>query len=253
MDLAAVALTKAQSQYATAEKHRKNLQSKGKSEQIRAAKGQLETAHGAYLSAKAQVAYSKLHSPIDGVVADRSVYPGEMATAGTPLIRVIDVSKVVVRLHVPQPKAAHLKLGDPATIHVPGLQQGVPGKITVFSPALDPNSTTVQIWVEAKNPNNELQPGTSVEVSIVAKVVPNALVVPTSAILTASNGTTSVMVVGADNRVQRHDVTTGIENNGSVQIVSGLKPGEEVVATGAYGLPDKTKVTPQPYTSGGQS
>ncbi len=250
LDQAEVALTTAKSQYLTAKKHLENLQSTGKSEQLNAAKGQLESARGNHLAATAQLNYSKLRSPIDGVVADRSVYPGGIATAGTPLITVMDVSEVVVRLHVPQPQAALLHRGGTATLHVPGLKSGIPAKITVISPALDPNSTTVQIWVAAANPNHDLQPGTSVEVSMVAKVVPNALVAPASSILTASNGTTSVMVVKSDSRVYRQNVTTGIESNGNMQIVSGLEDGEEIVATGAYGLPDKTKVKPESASSG---
>lgn len=251
LDQAEVALTTAQSQYLTAKKHLENLQNTGKSEQLNAAKGQLESARGQHLAATAQLNYSQLRSPIDGAVADRSVNPGGMATSGTPLITVMDVSHVVVRLHVPQPQAALLKRGDRATLHVPGLQDGVPAKITIISPALDPSSTTVQIWVEAPNPNHDLQPGTSVEVSMIAEVLPNALVVPASSILTASNGTESVMVVKSDSRVYRQNVTTGIEENGNMQIVSGLEDGEEIVASGAYGLPDKTKVKAESAPSSG--
>lgn len=251
VDQAEVALTAAKSQYQTAKKHLENLHSTGKTEQTNAAEGQLESARGQYLSAKALLRYSELRSPIDGVVADRSVYPGGMATAGTPLITVMDVSKVVVRLHLPQSKAVLLHLGDAATITVPGLKDGIPAKISVFSPALDPNSTTVQIWVEATNPSRRLQPGTSVDVSLIARVVPNALVVPASAILKASDGTTSVMVVRSDSRAYRQDVSTGIEESGNTQILSGLKQGDEVVAAGAYGLPDKTKVNTKPVSSSG--
>lgn len=251
LDQAEVALTTAKSQYLTAKKHLENLQATGKSEQIDAAKGRLESARAQHLAASAQFNYSELRSPIDGAVADRPVYPGGMASAGTPLITVMDVSRVVVRLHVPQPQAALLKRGGKAMLHVPGLQNSVPAKITVISPALDPNSTTVQIWVEAPNPNRDLQPGTSVEVSMVAKVVPNALVVPASSILTASNGITSVMVVKSDSRVYRQRVTTGIEDNGDMEIMSGLQDGEEIVAAGAYGLPDKTKVKSEPASSSG--
>ena len=86
-----------------------------------------------------------------------------------------------------------------------------------------------------------------------AKVVPNAVVVPASSISTASDGTTSVMVVGADSRVNRQDVTTGIEDNGNVQVISGLKPGQEIVATGAYGLPNKTKINAKPLASSGNA
>lgn len=251
VDQAEVALTAARSQYLTAKKRLENFQATGKTEQTNAAKGRLESARGQYLSAQAQLGYSELRSPISGVVADRSVYPGEMATAGTPLITIMDVSKVVVRLHVAQPQAALLKVGDKATLHIPGLKGGVPGKITVLSPALDPNSTTVQIWVEASNPNRDLQPGTSVEVSMVAKVVPDALVVPAASILTASDGSTSVMVVTSDSRAYRQKVTAGIEENGMRQIVSGLDAGEEIIAKGAYGLPDKTRVKAEPVSAPG--
>ena len=246
VDQSQLALTTANSQYETAKKHLADLQNRGQVEQQTAAKGQLESARGQYLVAQAQLGYAELRAPIDGVVADRPLYPGDIATAGSALITIMDVSKVIVRLHVAQPQAALLKMGDSAVIEVSGLNNGIPGKITVFSPALDPNSTTLEIWVEAPNPNNQVQPGTSVQVKLLAKVVPDALVVPRSTILTASDGTTSVMIVKSDSRVYRQKVTTGIEENGNIQILNGLNTGEAIVATGAYGLPDNTKVNPKP-------
>ena len=246
LDATQVALTAATSAYRTAEKHLQNLEASGATDQRRAAKGQLETAHGQYLSAAAQLEYTELRSPINGVIADRAVYPGDIAPAGTPLLVVMDTSKVVVRLHITQPQAIELKLGDAATLHVPGLKSGYPAKITVISPALDPNSTTVEIWVEADNPKSELQPGTSVGVSIVAQVIRNALVAPNSAILTGDNGETHVMVVRSDGKAYSQTVTTGVQQGPLIQILSGLKPGEEVIVGGAYGLPDKTKVKATP-------
>lgn len=246
LDATQVALTAARSAYQTAEKHLENLQKSGATQQRKAAKGQLETAHGQYLSAVAQLAYTQIRSPINGVVADRAVYPGDVAPAGTPLLIVMDTSKVVVRLHIPQPQAAQLKLGQPATLQVPGLKADVPAKVTVLSPALDPNSTTVEVWVQADNPHNALQPGTTVGVSITAQTVPHAVVIPASALLTGSNGETSVMVVRADSRAYSQKVKTGIQQGSMVQIVHGLNPGEEVIASGGYGLPDKTKVKATP-------
>ncbi len=242
LDATRVALQNAESAYATAQQHLSNLQASGAAEQRRAAKGQLESAHGQYLNAQAQFDYTRLRSPIDGVVTDRAVYPGDVAPAGTPLLIVMDVSKVIVRLHIPQSQAAQLKVGDPATIHVPGIKSGVPAKVRIISPALDPNSTTVEIWVQADNPTHQLQPGTSVSVSIRTKTVPNALVIPASAVLTGDNQPTRVMVVRQDGLAYSQDVTTGIEQGGMVQILSGLKQGEEVIVGGAYGLPDKTRV-----------
>jgi multidrug efflux pump subunit AcrA (membrane-fusion protein) len=242
LDATEVALTAATSTFRTAEKHLQNLEASGATDQQRAAKGQLEAAHGQYLGAAAQLGYTELRSPMNGVIADRAVYPGDIAPAGTPLLVVMDTSKVVVRVHVTQPQAVQLKLGDRATLHVHGLEASYPAKITVISPALDPNSTTVEIWVEADNPKGELQPGTSVGVSIVAQTIPNALVVPDSAILTGADGETHVMVVRPDGRAYSQTVKTGIQQGPLIQVLSGLKPGQEVVVGGAYGLPDKIKV-----------
>lgn len=249
LDSTRVALKAAQSAFETAREHLKNLQASGATQQQRAAKGLLESAQGQYLSAQAQLGYTNLRSPIDGVVTERAVYPGDIAPAGTPLLIVMDISRVVVRLHIAQAQAAQLKLGDAATIHVPGLKNAMPAKVSIVSPALDPNSTTVEVWVQADNPNRQLQPGTSVGVSIVAGTVPDALVIPDSAVLSGDNESTHVMVVRPDGRAYSERVTTGIQQQGLVQIVSGLRVGEEVVVGGAYGLPDKTRVKPSPASS----
>jgi HlyD family secretion protein len=246
LDATEVALTAARSAYQTAQKHLSNLEASGAAQQQKAARGQLETANGQYQAATAQLAYTQIRSPIAGVVAERAVYPGDIAPAGTPLLIVMDTSKVVVRLHIPQSQSAQLKLGDAATLQVPGFIRSFPAKVTVISPALDPNSTTIEIWIEADNPKGELKPGTSVQVSIVAQTVPNALVVPDHAILTASDGATTVMIVGSDGRAYSRPVKTGIQQGPLIQILSGLTAGEQVIVNGAYGLPDKTKVTATP-------
>jgi multidrug efflux pump subunit AcrA (membrane-fusion protein) len=249
LDATEVALTSARSAYETAEKHLQNLQAAGMSQQKKAAQGQLETAHGQYLGAAAQLGYTEIRSPIDGVVADRAVYPGDVAPAGTPLLIVMDTSKVVVRLHVPQQQAELLQLGQEATLHIPGLDKDVPAKVTVLSPALDPSSTTEEVWVEADNPKGELRPGTTAQVSITAKTVANALVIPAAAILTGPNGQTSVMVVKSDDRAYAREVKTGIQQGLMIQVLSGLQPGEQVIVSGQYGLPDKTKVKAIPASA----
>lgn len=245
VDQAEVALIAAKNQELAARKQLTDLQSGGRTQQANAAKGQVESARGQFLSAQAQLDYTHLRSPIDGVMADRAVYPGDIAPAGTPLITVMDVSRIFVRLHLPHSQSTLLKLGAPGEIHIPGVQKTVAGKIAVISPALDPNSTTVEVWVEAPNPDNNLQPGTSVHVDVVARVVPDARVIPLSAVLADSSGDKAVMAVAPDLRVHRQSITTGIENNGMVQVLSGLRVGEEIVSIGAYGLPDNTKVKPQ--------
>jgi HlyD family secretion protein len=243
LDQAGVDLTQARNQYQIAQKHLDALMATGKQQALKSAAGQLESAKGKFMGAEAQMSYSQIRSPIDGVVTDRPLYPGEMAAAGTPIVTVMDISQVIAKAHIPQPEAALLKVGDKATITVPGESDPIDAKVTVVSPALDPNSTTVEIWVQAKNQDQRLKPGTSVQVSMVAQTIPDALVIPAAALLTGQDGTTSVMVVGSDNRAHQKTVSVGTRQGDQVQITEGLQPGDRVIASGAYGLPDNTQVT----------
>src|SRR5215469_3335949 len=177
-DQAGVNLIQAETQYQIADQHLKALLAIGKQQELKSAAGQLESAKGKYLGATAQLSYSEIHSPIDGWVTDRPLYPGEMAAAGTPLITVMDLSQVIARAHIPQEQAALVKTGDKATISSADVDKPVIGKVTVVSPALDPNSTTVEVWVQAKNPNRQMKPGSSVHLMITSGTVRDALVVP---------------------------------------------------------------------------
>ncbi len=241
LDQTAVDLTNARNQYQLAERNLAALEAGGERQQIKAAAGQLTSAKGKYEASAAQLAYSEIRSPIDGYVADRPIYPGETAPAGSPILTVMDTSEVIARAHIPQEEALLLKPGNAATITAPGVRL-ILGKVTVVSPALDPNSTTVEVWVQAHNPRQELKPGATVRVSMVARTVPDATVIPASALLTEEGGASSVMLVGSDGRAHKQEVSVGIREGGEVQITDGVKPGQHVVTAGAYGLPDNTTV-----------
>ncbi len=228
-----IALTQARNQYALAEK-KYNLQ---------VAEGQLVAAKGKSASAQAQLSYTQITSPIDGVVTDRPFFAGDTAPSGAAIVTVMDLSKVVARAYVSPQQAAELRAGDAVSIAQENGEDEIPGRVTVVSPAVDPNSTTLQVWAEAANPGGRLTPGTTVRMNIVAKTVKHALVVPADAILTGADGKTSVMVIGQDQTAHATDVKTGIRNSEEVQILSGLQAGQQVVTTGAYGLPDGAKVT----------
>ena len=245
LDQSRVDVTQARNQYAIAKKHLDSLLAIGKAQELKAAAGQLQSAKGKYMGAEAQLSYSEIRSPISGVITDRPLYPGEMAAAGTPLLTVMDISSVIARAHIPQSEAATLKPGDAGTMTVPGFDKPIDGKVTVVSPALDPNSTTIEIWFEAKNPEHDLKPGTSVQLALTAETVNGALVIPLNSVLTAPDGATTVMLAGSDGRAHQKAVKLGIRSGEDVQVLEGLSASDKVVANGAYGLPDKTKIKVQ--------
>jgi RND family efflux transporter MFP subunit len=239
---AGVNLAQARSTYEISQQHLNALLAIGKQQELKAAAGNLESAKGKYMGATAQLSYSEIHSPIDGWVTDRPLYPGEMAAAGTPLITVMDMSQVTARAHIPQEQAAILRVGGKASITSPDVDKPVEGKVTVVSPALDPNSTTVEVWVQAKNPNRQMKPGGSVHLLITSSTIPNALVLPAGAVQVNPDGGNFVMLAGADGKAHQTPIKVGIQQDQSVQVTEGVKPGDKVITAGAYGLPDNTKI-----------
>jgi multidrug efflux pump subunit AcrA (membrane-fusion protein) len=225
VDDASVALTQAKNQYEVAQQRL----------DLKAAEGGLTAAKGKSAGAAAQLGYTRIVSPIDGVVTDRPVYPGETAPSGTPIITVMNISQVIARAHVSQQEAALIKVGDPATVTV-AQTPAAHGKVTLVSPALDPSSTTVEVWVQVPNLQGILKPGASAHAAIVTQTVPNAIVAPTSALLTGSDGATSVMVLDTDNKVSRKRVKVGIRDGANMQVLDGLKKGDRVVTVGAFVL-----------------
>jgi RND family efflux transporter MFP subunit len=125
---------------------------------------------------------------------------------------------------------------------VKGLSEPVAATVALISPALDPGSTTVEVWLKIDNKAGKLKVGTPVKVSISGTTDAHAWQIPASSILTAQDGSKSVMVVGVDGAAHRKPVTLGLEDAENVQITSGLAPSDLVITGGAYGLEDGVKV-----------
>jgi HlyD family secretion protein len=242
LDTAKAALVQAQATYDTATQHLHALESVGRAASGQVAQGDLTSAKGKYLNAEALASYASLHSPIDGVVTDRPLFAGEMAPAGTPLITVMDTTSLIAKLHLSQAVTQRMKLGDEAEITIPGMTDAIEGSVSLISPALDPGSTTVEVWVKLKNPDGQLKAGTPVHIAIVGRTVPDALQVPASALLTSDDGTLGVMVVSSDGAAHLKPVTVGIRLPDTAQILTGIASGDLVIDTGGYGLQDGTKV-----------
>ena len=242
VDEAEVGYAQAKANYDTAQQHLQALQNVGGKEQINTAAAQVAAAKGRYDSAQAQVSYAEVRSPITGVITDRPVYPGEMATTGAPLLTVMDLSKVVARINMAQDQAKNVKVGNEATITPADGGELVTAKVTIVSPASDPNSTTVQVWVQADNPGERMRAGQAVHVSIVAATLEGATLIPAAAVLPNAEGETIVLVVDDKNIAHETVVQIGLREPEMVQIVAGVELGQRVVTQGGLGLGDKTKV-----------
>jgi multidrug efflux pump subunit AcrA (membrane-fusion protein) len=242
VDEAQVSYVQANSTYLSDLEHLRALQSVGKQEQIKTAAAQVESAKSHSATTEAQLSYSRIHSPKNGIIADRPLYEGEMASPTTPLLTVMDISRVVARVNVPIGQATMVRTGMPATLTFTDSAEQLEGKVTVVSPASDANSTTVQVWIEAQNPGERLKPGASVHALIVAEAIKAATVVPIAAILPGEEGGTAVLVIDSNSVAHRRAVRLGVREGDKVEVLNGARPGEEVVIQGGVGLDDKAKV-----------
>ena len=242
VDESQVAFVQADSNFKAAQEHLRALQSVSKEEQIKGAEAQVQSAQSHYQSQEAQVQYSRITSPIGGVVADRPLYPGDIAAAGTPIATIMDISHVIARINVPQSEIAFVKTGQRAVISTTDNSEGIDGKVKVVSPAADANTTTVQVWVEIENRDERLKPGMTVHAAIIAEEYKAATVVPVAAVLPGEEGGTAILTVSSDSVAHKKAVKLGIREGNQVQVLSGVNPGEEVVVVGGLGLDDKAKV-----------
>ena len=243
VDDARLPMLQAQIQLEAAQKHLDSLNQVSQKQSTRAAEATMNAAKAHNENAVVQLAYAQIKSPISGVVADRMVYPGDTPVSGAPMLSIVDVSAVVARANVPVKDAMFIKVGRPARITGP--DGDIPGTVTVVSPAVDPTTTTVQVWVKADNPGEKLKPGATARVAIIAETIQNTMVVPATALLNGDEGGQKVMVVDKDNVAHEHIVSVGVRQGDRVQIVSGLAEGDQVVTSGGLGLDDKAKVAVQ--------
>lgn len=242
VDTAIAAAVQAQSTYDAAVKHRQSVQNTTRHTNAQSAQGQLTSAQGRLITAEAQVDYASLRSPINGVVTDRPLFPGETAAAGTPVITVMDTSSLVAKLHISQASAQKLHLGDKAELAIPGLDEPQAATVSLVSPALDPGSTTVEVWLNLPNPQGRYKVGTPVHAVLHGTTIPNAVQLPANAIVPGEDGGTNVLVVKAESTAKKRAVKIGIRTPDTVQILDGVTPSDTVITEGGYGLDDGTKV-----------
>jgi multidrug efflux pump subunit AcrA (membrane-fusion protein) len=242
VDESQAAYAQAVGQYKVAVEHLRALQSVSKEEQVKTAAAQVQSAKAHMATQETQVVYSRIVSPISGIVADRPINAGEMANTGTAVITIMDISRVVARVQVPQAESLTVKVGQTATLTQPDSKEEFQGKVTVVSPAADANTTTVQIWIMVPNPGERLKPGLAIHADIATEVYKAATVVPVSAILPGEEGGTAVLTVSSDSVAHKRSVTLGVREGKQVQVLNGVNAGEEVVTVGGMGLDDKAKV-----------
>jgi cobalt-zinc-cadmium efflux system membrane fusion protein len=176
-------------------------------------------------------------APIGGEVVERLVSPGQVVQAGqTQAFTISDLSTVWVLANVYQGDLAAVRSGDDVVVQNDAYPGTFHGRISYVSPALDPNTRTLQARIVVDNPGEKLKRDMYCTVIMTAGSIKNAIAVPDSAILRDDNNQPFVYLATGGNQFGRRDVEIGQSLNGRTQILRGLSPGERVVGDGSLFL-----------------
>ncbi len=192
--------------------------------------------------AKATLMECVIRAPFPAVIAQVHVRPGDLATPGDPLVTVFDPTSLVVRFAVPEQASETIRREQPVTVRFDAYAgRALAGQVVRLYPNLAPESRTRTVEAAVAGDAPALMPGLFARVEVVLATVPDATVVPQSAVLVNAKGERVLFVV-KDGRAHQRKIVTGIEQASLVQVIEGVNAGEPVAVAGNENLKDGAAV-----------
>ena len=195
--------------------------------------------------AKKRLSDTRLAAPISGIVARRAVEVGATVAPGQPAFTIVDLDPVRVRVGVPEADVGRITEGSPATVRIPALDTSFAGRVSLIGVVADPTTRSYTVEISVPNPARRLRAGMVAEATVMTAKTTTTLMVPAAAVVhdAGVNGTTLVYLLDRDAaRVHAHRVTTGIARGESLEIVTGVATGDQVVVAGQQRLRDGARV-----------
>jgi len=218
---------------------------------VAAAQEQLAVARANENKTKTLFAYARITAPFAGVVTHRYADTGAMIQAGTssqsqamPVVRLSQNNLLRLTIQVPESAVSRIHLGAPVDVTVQALGRTFQGKVARFSERLNLDTRTMETEVDVPNPKLELVPGMYAYASITTDEARDVVVAPVQAIDRKDEKAT-VMIVGADGRLESRVVATGLESPDRVEVRNGVQPGDLVVIGSRAQLKAGNTVTPK--------
>ena len=181
-------------------------------------------------------------SPIAGRVVTRNAAPGFLTQPGAapPPFQIADISKMWMIANVIETDAPAYRVGQPVEVTVPAYPDKVfKGHVTAVGSIIDPNTRRQLVRSEVEDPEHLLRSGMYASFVIRIGDPVRSPAVPENGVVREGDGTTTVWVTGDSRHFTKRTVSTGLRENGKVQIRAGLQPGERVVTEGAVFLSNK--------------
>lgn len=208
---------------------------------LREAEAQVALSKADLVAAETQLSLHQIAAPLAGTVTKVHVRNGEAVDAGTVLVELADLERLVVAAAIPVAEAGGIKAGDAAQITPEGAARALEGTVMAVSPQVDTANATVTAWVGVPE-DASLRSGQFAAVRIVSEERADRLVVPVASVVKDAEAG-SVVAVVQDGKAKRQAVKTGLRDGDLIEVAGdGLAEGTTVVTTGAYALPSETQV-----------
>jgi membrane fusion protein (multidrug efflux system) len=207
------------------------------SEAFEAVKTDLKAAEAAADLAALELSYTDVRAPFAGCIVQRYVDQGQTVANGTALFDIADAHPLLAKVHVPAKEFRNIRTDQPVELALDSSPNPLDGVITLVSPVVDPTSGTIKVTVRVDTYPTTVRPGDFAEVRIVTARHDGTLLVPKVAVL-ADKGERIVFVAKQDSTAERRVVTTGFENDRSIEVLNGLADSEPVVIQGQRSLKD---------------
>lgn len=208
---------------------------------VKSAEAQLKAAQSAEALAKRQLADATVKAPFAGVVAMRYVNQGELLAPGARVAQIVDDSKMKLKVNISELEVPMIKVGDKAEITVDAaVGKTFTGTITSIGAKAD-MARAYMVEIEIPNTNGHLKSGMFARALIVRESARNALVVPSSAVI-SSNNKSQVFLV-KNGKAKLTAVKTGIVNGERIEVLEGIAAGDSIVTFGQTMLKDGALVT----------
>ena len=183
---------------------------------------------------EAQLAKLEIRAPFDGVVGLRFVSEGSFVTPTTRVATLQRFDRLKVDFSIPEKYAARVRIGSPITFVVDGGDQSYKGEIYAIDPRIDAGTRTVLVRAICANPQKRLLPGAFANISFTLSEIPDALLVPSVAVIPGLSEKNVYIV--REGKAVRRPVRIGVRTETSVQILEGLTAGDLVITSGIQQL-----------------
>jgi len=209
------------------------------------AEAAMKVAKAAYETAQTHLAYARITAPFSGYITKRYLDPGALVNPNsTTLFTLMDLDAMKIIVSVNEQDIPLVTHGKKAVVSVdayPGKE--FEGTVSRYAEAVDPSTRTMAVEIDIPNPTHELKPGMFANVTLLMSEHPNALTVPTQAILKDDSG--YFLFVSRQNVARRLPVTPGVDQGTRTEILKGLTDGDPVIIVGQSFLKDSSSIAIQ--------